>query len=237
MAQEIMLFNPVTGERRTTTYKILEKVTGKPYGYLVSAKCKRTKIKTLGCYIVDASVPNKELRALMKKEVIDDEYWKDIPNSKYQVSSYGRYKCHFKNGKWDFMLPSKSKSRCSPKISLTIEGVKSGYLLHHFVFELFVEKPEGKNLVRCHKDNNKYNNRVSNLCWVTKAKCATMTAHGSRSMPVLRINMETGEEDYYESMADAGRDNFCNRETIRLAIKENRPAVGYMWKLYKIEED
>lgn len=237
MAADILIFNPVTGERRKTSYKALEKITGLSSLYLATLKYKRFKVANLNCYIVSSKTPIKELEELMRKEVIEDEYWKDIPKSKYQVSNYGRYRSSHKSDEWRLMVPPTYRTGGTPKISLTIDGKRNRYLLHHFVFEAFMEKPDGEGWIRCHRDNNKYNNRVQNLFWTTRKKCGKLTAPASKSKPVLRINMETGEEDYYESMADAGRDNFCSRWTIATAIRENRPAVGYRWKLYNIEED
>lgn len=237
MMGDIMTFNPISGERRETSYKVLGKITGFSPSYLSTLKYRGLKLKELNCYIISSKTPIKELDRLMQKEIINDECWRDIPNSRYQVSNYGRYKSLQTDGSWRFMIPPRYSTKSSPRITMIINDKRGCYALHHFVFEYFVEKPSSKGLIRCHKDNNKYNNYAENLYWTTKSKYSKKIAPMGKSIPVIRINMETGEKDYYDSMADAGRDNYCSKRTIGLAIKQNRPAVGYMWKPYKIEED
>ena len=47
----------------------------------------------------------------------------------------------------------------------------------------------------------------------------------------MQIDKVSGEIIYeYPSVRDAARLNFTSNSTLVLAIKENRPAIGFIWK-------
>lgn len=55
------------------------------------------------------------------------------------------------------------------RVTLNLNGKAKQYLVHRLVAKAFIPNPDNKPDVN-HKDGNKYNNKVSNLEWVTKSE-------------------------------------------------------------------
>lgn len=78
-----------------------------------------------------------------------------------------------------------------------------------------------------------HNNDFTNLEWISRSKLGQNTGSKSKSISVLKIDTETGEVlDFYESMVEAGRENYLHREAIRLAVSGKlKTAGGFIWKI------
>lgn len=78
-------------------------------------------------------------------------------------------------------------------ITLCKDGVKKDFLIHRLVAETYISNPEGKATVN-HKDENKLNNSVNNLEWMTQAEqiiygTRTARARKSVSKPVFCVEL------------------------------------------------
>lgn len=95
-----------------------------------------------------------------------EEIWKDIAGweGSYQISTYGRVKS-LKYGKERILKPSKNSSGYLT-VGLSIESRTFSKAIHRLVAIAFVPNPDNKLQVN-HKDENKLNNNVNNLEWVT----------------------------------------------------------------------
>lgn len=230
MEKQLYLFDPKTGERKKTTYKILSGITGRTVSSLRSSKRHCSKLKSLSCYIVDANTHISVYRRLLAKEVIRDEVWRNIPNSRWQVSSYGRYRSGLRcQNKIVYRLPFPGMKTGSPMIAINIDGKRTELRAHEKVVELFIgEIPKGH--VIYHKDGNKANNRVENLGFITRSKLMQKQATIVRCKEVAQIDELTGEVlAEYRSIAQAARANYTDPNTIRLALKQQRSAIGFIW--------
>lgn len=95
------------------------------------------------------------------------EKWKKSIVDGYLISNYGRIK-NLKTG--NIIKPDKEeKGYC--RLSIKVNGVKKHYPIHRLVAIAFIPNPENKEQVD-HIDNDKTNNNVNNLQWVSnKENC------------------------------------------------------------------
>ena len=100
---------------------------------------------------------------------IEGEVWKQIAQSRYEVSNYGRVKS-LKRRK-PRLLRQQDNGKGYQRVSLSLtKGQARYYLVSRLVAEAFIEndEPEVKNTVH-HIDEDKKNNTVANLQWLSLA--------------------------------------------------------------------
>ena len=97
------------------------------------------------------------------------EIWEDIEGYEgiYQVSSLGKVKSlNFNHTKKEKILKPFFNRDGYLSVNLYKEGKRKQYLVHRLVAKVFIPNPENKLEVN-HKDEDKTNNKVENLEWVT----------------------------------------------------------------------
>jgi hypothetical protein len=149
------------------------------------------------------------------------EVWKQInklPN--LEVSSKGNIR-----NKVDLSLKRLSKAgRGYPTIKGKIQGKTIQCYIHRLVAESFIANPLNLPQVD-HIDNNKENNCVSNLQWITNRD----NARKQINKPVVGVNLETEEILYFECCKDAGL--FVERSGRAISQSANRGTiVNKKWK-------
>ena len=109
------------------------------------------------------------------------EIWKDIKGYEglYQVSNLGRVK-----SKRKILSPSKGEYL---KVVLSKNGVEKVYTIHRLVAKAFIDNFENKPQVN-HKDENKHNNVVDNLEWVTNKENMN---YGTRNKRIIENKRHT----------------------------------------------
>ena len=161
--------------------------------------------------------------------------WKIVnTNSNYEVSDEGQIKS-LKTGK--LMTPQKDKDGYL-YIKLYDNNTKkyTHKRLHRLVLENFDRMPkEGE---ECHhKDNNRQNNKLENLCWVTRQENDSHVKHvvNSGSFPpkaVIQLDLNGNILNYFESMSEAARQTGCNNSKISAVCSGKRKTHGgYIWRL------
>lgn len=110
------------------------------------------------------------------------EEWKPIKGyeDSYEISTYGRVrslprtvinKNGIKNHYKERILSQSLSTKGYPKVIITKNGKEKCIFPHRLVAETFIPNPDNLPEVN-HLDENKLNNHVSNLCWVTtKENC------------------------------------------------------------------
>lgn len=231
VAKQFILFDPRTAERKVVTLELLTGMAGRTREGLRYALKHRSKIRSLNCYILEEHTPISVFRELLAKEVIPDEVWRDIPNSRWQVSSYGRYRrwAEYKKG-FVYRVPYYGTKTSSYRLNIPINGERQELMAHEKVVEVFIgEVPKG--YVVYHKDGNKANNHVDNLGFIRRRELMLKQATAIQMKPVIQIDEITGEVlAEYKSLVEASRVNYTWPQQIRNSIRKDKPAIGFIWK-------
>ena len=95
------------------------------------------------------------------------EIWKQSIVENYEISNLGRVR----NIKTKNVVQPEKEEKGYCRLSIKINGVKKHYPIHRLVAIAFIPNPLNKAQVD-HIDNDKSNNRVDNLQWVSnKENC------------------------------------------------------------------
>jgi hypothetical protein len=141
---------------------------------------------------------------IIKKEDVDGQTIKFIPdtNDNFAVSQLGAvYSFSYKSqGRFIGTRGAGGYITCSIQYS---NGKRKTEYMHRLVAQAFIPNPEGKKQV-AHKDDDRTNNRVDNLCWVTGEENCNMGAHNE--------NLAASIKEYYKNR------NVFGRKPIRVAI-------------------
>lgn len=159
------------------------------------------------------------------------EEYKDIVGYEnlYQISTYGNVKS-LKYGKERILKPAKTWDGYL-QVDLYNQGNKKTHLIHRLVAMAFIENPQNLPQVN-HKDEDKTNNRVSNLEFCTAAYNNNYGTHNqrmaeSKSKQVLCI--ETGK--IYHSAKEVQRElGFDNSNILKCINGKQKTAYGYTWQ-------
>lgn len=140
----------------------------------------------------------------------DGEYWVDMVDYEdyYQISNYGR------------IYSKKAKRRIRPslvhgyfRVPLLANKVRKTRQVHRMVAKTFIQNPKNLPFVN-HKDGCGINNHVDNLEWCDHSHNIQHSYDNGRiqprSVPVVAINIKTGEKTTFPSM---------NKLRIKLRIK------------------
>lgn len=117
------------------------------------------------------------------------------------------------------------------QITLSKNGVKTQCCIHRLVATAYIPNPENKPQVN-HKDENKLNNCVDNLEWMTNKE---NTNYGTRNERIGKAQgklvrcIETGV--IYYSTREAGRQTGLNQSHISKVCRgERKTTGGYHWE-------
>lgn len=136
-----------------------------------------------------------------------EEIWKDIKGYEgfYQVSNFGSVK-RVATGK---ILKCGKDGGGYLKVDLCKNKVRSTKRIHRLVAHAFIPNPENKSQVN-HIDENKTNNSVNNLEWMTAKENNNHGKHNervskSKSIPIIATNLTTGESTKFNSGKECAR--------------------------------
>lgn len=163
-----------------------------------------------------------------------EEVWKEIKEApKYMISNYGRVKSNqYKQEK--YMKLNKKKNGYFNVGLMVKPNVRKWFLIHRLVMETFEPIRNSNEFEVNHKDENKGNNRIDNLEWMTsKQNCNYGTRNFRLSMekniPVECI--ETGIT--YRSFREAAQKTNIDGASINMCCtgyRNRKTAGGYHWR-------
>lgn len=162
------------------------------------------------------------------------EIWKPINNYEdYQISNFGNVR-HFDK-------PLKPCGKTYYCVTLCKNGTTKNYNIHRLVAEAFIPNPDKLECVN-HIDENKLNNRVDNLEWMSRGD-NTNYGHGHQKMVETKIKKGTMYKkkviqllnnkiiSIYESAKEASLQTGINHSNIiRVCKGERTNAGGYQWQ-------
>lgn len=136
----------------------------------------------------------------------------------YAITSCGRV-WSYRSKK--FLIPQ-DNGRGYKCVKLYINGKEKSFLVHRLVAEAYI--PNLDNLPEVdHKDNNRGNNVVNNLQWITRPD------NVKKQSNVRKIRcVETGI--VYDSTREAERQTGIGHECLSRAARKNGTSHGYHWE-------
>lgn len=156
------------------------------------------------------------------------EEMKDIKGYEglYKVSNLGYIYSILKNKKLIGYVNNKGYRY----VQLCKENKRKGFSVHRLVAETFIQNPENKPQVN-HIDEDKTNNMVYNLEWVTPKENINHGTARERTMkhlrqPIKAIDIVSGEYNNYESLTQCGKELGIEISNISNQLKGKRKHVG-----------
>ena len=167
-----------------------------------------------------------------------EEQWLDIPGYEglYQISNFGRVKSfYFKNPR--ILKPHKVKGYSN--VELYKNKKKKQFYIHRLVMENFCPIENMNVLDVNHKDEDKSNNHISNLEWMThkdnlnygsRAEKARMKMQGKNSSRSKKVRC-IAKDVIYDALREAERQLGIPATNISKACKGKiKTAGGYHWE-------
>ena len=166
-----------------------------------------------------------------------EEVWKDIRGYEglYQVSNVGRVK-RVKTGR---ILKGIFSGYGYVQVDLSKEGCTSKKLIHRLVAQAFIPNVDNKLEVN-HINEDKTNNRVDNLEWVTRKENNNHGTHNekvskSKSTPIIATHIKTGDSKEFYGASECARQLGLNPARISEVINGKRNQTkGYTFKYKEV---
>ena len=174
----------------------------------------------------------------------EKEIWKDIEGfeGKYQVSNMGRVKSlNYKNtGKEGIMKPV-DKGRGYLYVHLSKDGNKKNCRINRLVAEAFIQFVPEANISYDvdHRNTVRTDNRVSNLCYVTRSQNNNNPKTRERkinnpklSKPIIGVDKITGLIVEFLSVKEAERCTGIDKSSIIKCCKGKAKSAGNFYWYY-----
>lgn len=170
------------------------------------------------------------------------ERWKDIEGYEglYRISSLGRVKSlNYNHTGKEKILKPRVDSGGYLQVNLSKNGKVKMFLVHRLVLSTFKPIPNMEEMDCNHIDENKANNNIKNLNWMTREEnnnWGTRNERGakSRRIPVIGINIENGEVLELNSVKQGEEFGFHSGNITQCCQGKRKTHKGFKW-FYKEE--
>ena len=182
---------------------------------------------------------------------LPNEYWEWIPFAidYYKISNYGRILSIGRNGNGshrNLIIKPSIKKDGYYQVILKIRGKSYYKRVNRLVAETFLDNPMRLPIVD-HKDNNKLNNCLYNLEWVSFAennrrfyKNYYVSKHKGRGKikpkKINQYNIDGTFIKTYPSVTEAAKIVYGTKQkrgSVSIACRRNKAYLGYIWKYNK----
>ena len=162
------------------------------------------------------------------------EQWKEIAGYEglYEVSDQGRVKSLGNNkSRKEKILKPRKHTRGYFQVGLYKDGQKKVSLIHRLVAEAFIPNPNNLETVN-HKDEDKTNNAVCNLEWMSLTDNVAYSQPQWAKRSVQMFDKKTGELlATFPSTHEAERITGIAQQNISKCCNGNRKSAGgYVWR-------
>lgn len=182
-----------------------------------------------------------------------EKIWKKVPSHDlYMVSNYGEVM----NVKRNKLLTPRKSDRGYLSVLLYYSCGKKykSYRIHRLVLSCFDNVDYTTHKLECnHNDDNKENNRLDNLCWVTRKENMNWNGLQQRikrtgpkdiesfkikmqeiqeKSPVIGTSIINGDVIYFRSLADARRSGFSSGNICSCCYGKRKKHKGYTWNFF-----
>ena len=172
------------------------------------------------------------------------EIWKDIEGYEglYQVSSLGRVRSLPRKGTSGKILRPGTNTKGYLFVILYKDGKTKCYKVHRLVAQAFVpnDDPEHKTQVNHINDEDKSDNRVSNLNWMSpkenlnwgsrnKRASQKLKNHPNESKPVKQLTLDGTLVAIWPSTQEAERNGFKHTHIGQCCNGKRKTHKGYLW--------
>ncbi|WP_165844408.1 NUMOD4 domain-containing protein [Limosilactobacillus fermentum] len=159
------------------------------------------------------------------------EIWRKIksfPN--YQISNLGNVKNIVTNRK----ISQWKKENGYLQVTLHTNGIKRNLYVHRLVAEAFVPNPQKLSDVN-HIDEDKSNNCVTNLEWMTHLANCNYGNRGLKissqlSKPVIQMDLSGNIIQRFPSLISVNKAGFGFGNVANVCLGTKEKAYGYKWK-------
>ena len=165
-----------------------------------------------------------------------EEIWKTIPDlPRYAISNKGR----LRNTNTGRLLKTRVSRLGYEEVTISYNKVDYFRSIHRLVAEAFIPNPENKPQVN-HIDEDKSNNMVSNLEWMTATEnnnhgTRNERAAKSRSIPIIATNIKTGASTEFYGTNECARQLGLSTGNINSALKGRyKQTGGYTFKYKEV---
>ena len=160
------------------------------------------------------------------------EEWRDIAGyeGKYQVSNLGRVKSlnYKRTGKHKILKLLKGSDGYF-YIGLCKNGIKKNNLVHRLIAQSFIENPDDFPEVN-HRDENKQNNKVSNLEWCTHQYNNTYLSKHRKISKKVACYKDGKLIKVYDAIIDVKKDGFNDGQVCQCCKGNRKSHHGFQWK-------
>ncbi len=186
----------------------------------------KTLLKHLDGDVLNNKADNLQWVALSNNE---NEEWKDIVGyeNRYQISNLGQVKSLLTN-----KILTNVLARAYYRVLLKdVGGTYTSYNIHRLVAKAFIENLDPNKKIVDHIDNNKFNNKATNLRWVTHKE--NIQSYQTNFRPKRKViqykdNIVVKEWESIDKIVEENK--HITRNRLLGALRINNIFDGYVWK-------
>ncbi|MBZ3643535.1 HNH endonuclease [Enterococcus faecium] len=175
---------------------------------------------------------------MMQKEI-----WRPIEGYEglYEISNLGKIKSNFRQGSTTDFLKISNNGNGYMMVRLCKNGKAKKYYLHRLLAQTFIDNPEDKPQVN-HINENRSDNRLENLEWVTQKENnnhgnhnlnSAISKRSGKAKKNVQLDLDGNELGRFDFLIEAAKTvngNSINISRAARNIRNRETAYGYKWR-------